>query len=423
MIDINIIRNTPEALDANLAKRGMAPVAAGLHELDKSRRAVQAQQQELQAKRNELSRQVGEIKKSGGNADAIMAQVATLKDDLDALTAQESKLAAELEEKLASLPNLVDEDVVAGDKEGNVAVREWGKVPSFDFTPKDHVELCTSLGLIDYERGTKLGGFGFWVYTGIGAQLEWALLNFFISEHLKDGYTFTLPPHILNYECGYAAGQFPKFEEDVFVLKDDERFRFMLPTSETALVNLYRDEILSEADLPKKLFAYTPCYRAEPGSHRASERGTIRGHQFNKIEMFHFATPEQSDASFDELVNKAEVLVQKLGLHHKVMKLAAGDVSAGMARTFDIEVYIPSFGYKEVSSCSNGRDYQARRGNIRCKGADGKNRFVHTLNASGLATSRLIPAITEVYQQADGSVAIPEVLQPFMGGQKVIQKP
>jgi seryl-tRNA synthetase len=279
------------------------------------------------------------------------------------------------------------------------------------------------LGLIDYARAAKMSGSGTWIYTNEGARLEWALLNFFISEHLIDGYTFMLPPHIMNYESGLTAGQFPKFSQDVFWLEGTEPRKYLLPTAETPLANLYRNEILNENELPKKLFAYTPCYRCEAGSYRTEERGMIRGYQFNKIEMFQYATEKKSAQAFEELVAKAESLMSKLGLHFQTTRLAAGDCSHGMARTYDIEVWIPSMGiYKEVSSVSNANDYQARRGNIRYRDAEtGKTKFVHTLNGSGLATTRVFPAILEQYQNADGSVTVPPVLVPFMGGQTVIK--
>jgi seryl-tRNA synthetase len=311
-----------------------------------------------------------------------------------------------------------DEDVLPGGKENNKVVREWGKKPEFNFKPKDHMELVKLNDLIDYERGVKLGGNGFWIYKGNGAILEWALLNYFIEEHIKDGYQFMLPPHILNYQCGLTAGQFPKFADEVYIVKGEEdNYSFMLPTSETALINLHRDEILKEEDLPRKYFSYTPCYRVEAGSHRASERGMIRGHQFNKVEMFQYTKPEDSDAALEELIGKAERLVQGLGLHYRVTKLAAKDASASMAKTYDIEIWIPSMNdYKEVSSASNARDYQARRGMIRFKREGSKKtEYVNTLNASGLATSRLFPAIMEQYQQEDGSIIVPEVLRKWVG--------
>ena len=276
------------------------------------------------------------------------------------------------------------------------------------------------MGLVDYERGAKLAGTGFWLYRGEGAKLEWALLNYFIDENLKNGYEFILPPHILTYHCGYTAGQLPKFAEDVFTLKqakNERLIQFLLPTAETALISLHRDEVLKEEELPKKYFSYTPCYRREAGSYRANERGMIRGHQFNKVEIFQFTRPEDSEATLDEMVKHAEGLVQGLGLHYRICKLAVKDMSDTMAKTYDIEVWIPSMNdYKEVSSASNARDYQARRGNIRFKRkVSRKNEYVHTLNASGLATSRLLPAIVEQFQQMDGSVRIPDCLRKWLG--------
>jgi seryl-tRNA synthetase len=272
--------------------------------------------------------------------------------------------------------------------------------------------------MIDYKRGTKLSGHGFWIYRGMGSRLEWALLNYFIDTHLADGYEFILPPHMLEYQCGVTAGQFPKFADEVYKIANptDDRSRYMLPTAEAALASLYREEILTEADLPKKLFSYTPCFRREAGSYRSDERGMVRGHQFNKVEMFQYTLPEKSDEAFEELVTKAENLVKGLGFHFRTVKLAAEDCSASMARTYDIEINIPSMnGYKEVSSVSNARDYQARRGMIRVKRADGRMEFVHTLNGSGLATSRILPALVEQNQNADGSVNVPDVLKKYVG--------
>ena len=309
----------------------------------------------------------------------------------------------------------------------NLTVIYIGEKHTFDFEPKHHVDLCQDLGLIDYERGVKLAGSGNWMYTGMGARLEWALLNYFIDTHTADGYDFILPPHMLEYQCGVTAGQFPKFADEVFKIANhptEGGTFYMLPTAEAALASVYRDEILTEADLPKKFFAYTPCFRREAGSHRADERGMVRGHQFNKVEMFQFTTPENSDEAFDELVTKAEKLVEGLGFHFRTVKLAAGDCSASMARTYDIEILIPSMdGYKEVSSVSNARDYQARRGNIRFRReATGKPEFMHTLNGSGLATSRIFPALVEQNQRADGSIVVPEVLRKYLGGLEIIEK-
>jgi len=313
--------------------------------------------------------------------------------------------------------------LLAGDKENNRVVTVNKDQPIFDFKIKDHVELATSLGLVDYERAAKISGKGTWIYTNLGARLEWALINFFINQHLKDNYEFLLLPHLLNYESGMTAGQFPKFEEDVFWLENESPKKFLLPTAETALINVHRNEILSLNDLPRKYFSYTPCYRKEAGSYRSEERGMIRGYQFNKVEMVQFTAPEDSDDAFLELMVKAESLMRMLGLHYQVSKLAAGDISFAMARTFDIEVWLPSIGiYKEVSSVSNSRSFQARRGMIRYRTEEGKIDYCHTLNGSGLATSRLLPAILEQNQMADGSVKIPEVLVPYMGGIEYLKK-
>ena len=341
------------------------------------------------------------------------------------------KLIAELDAKIfdfiTRLPNMPDPDLLSGEKENNAVVKVFGEPRQFDFKMKNHVDLCVDNGLIDYERGVKLSGNGFWIYRNMGARLEWALLNFFIDEHLADGYEFILPPHQLGYNCGFGAGQFPKFADEVYWLEGEEdrkEKRFMLPTAETALVNMFTNEILDESSLPMKFFAYTPCYRKEAGSYRSEERGMIRGHQFNKVEMVQYAHPAHSAKAFDELVEKACRLVEKLGLHYRLSKLAAGDCSASMARTYDIEVWIPSMGiYKEVSSVSNANDYQARRNNTRFRDTStGKTAFVHTLNGSGLATSRVIPAIVEQYQNADGSITVPEVLRKYLGGLEVIKK-
>ena len=419
MIDIALIRNDSKAVAAALRKRGVDADLDEILELDKKRRDIIGRTETLKAEKNKVSADIPRLKKAGENVEPIFAKMRALGDEI-AQNDEALKAADEaLRHALLCLPNLPDDDVEAGDKENNKVIKVWGKKPEFDFPIKNHVELCESLHLIDYERGVKLAGNGSWLYTGNGALLEWALLQYFIKTHNKDGYTFILPPHMLNYECGLGAGQFPKFEDDVYRVETAEGAaarRFMLPTAETALVNLYRNEILQENELPKKLFAYTPCYRKEAGSYRAEERGMIRGHQFNKVEMVQVTTPEQSRAAFEKLVNKACALVEGLGLHYRLSKLAAGDCSASMARTYDIEIWIPSMGiYKEVSSVSNANDYQARRNMTRYRGADGKIGYVHTLNGSGLATSRVLPAIVEQNQNADGSVTVPEVLREFVG--------
>lgn len=423
MLDLNLIKTNPQKVHDALLKKGwdvdFAPLIA---KMDKRLELIQ-EVEKRKAETNRLSKSVPQVKKEGGDIQAIFAQVKAISKGNEESEIELNRIEKEIYDFVVALPNMPDDDLLGGGKENNKVIRTYGEKPVFNFKPKDHVTLCESLGLIDYEKAAKISGRGTWIYTGLGAQLEWAILNFFIQEHLKDGYTFILPPHLLNYESGLTAGQFPKFEEDVFWLKDQEPRKFMLPTAETALVNLHRNEILSEDELPKKYFAYTPCYRMEAGSYRTEERGMIRGYQFDKVEMVQYTTEEGSDAAFEELVEKAERLVQKLGLHYQVSKLAAGDCSHSMARTYDIEIWIPSMGiYKEVSSASNGRDYQARRGMIRYRDKETKKtKYCHTLNASGLATSRLFPAIIEQNQQADGSVIIPEVLRPFMGGIEVLR--
>ncbi len=427
MLDIKRIKENPEAVKAGLRAKEVDcdAVIDRILELDEQRRALISSTESRKAEQNKVSKMIPQLKKEGKDVAPIFAEMAALKAGMAEDAQKLDAVLAEYRTAMLSLPNLPDSDLLPGGKENNQPLRYVGKKPEFDFEPKHHVDLCEGLGLIDYVRGVKLAGAGNWMYTGMGARLEWALLNYFIDTHTADGYDFILPPHMLEYQCGETAGQFPKFADEVYKIANptDDRIHYMLPTAEAALASVYRDEILTEADLPKKFFAYTPCFRREAGSHRADERGMVRGHQFNKVEMFQFTTAEGSDAAFDELVTKAEKLVENLGFHFRTVKLAAGDCSASMARTYDIEILIPSMdGYKEVSSVSNARDYQARRGNIRYRREDGKIDFVHTLNGSGLATSRIFPALVEQNQRADGSIVVPEVLRKYLGGLEVIEK-
>ena len=421
MLDIKYIKENPEDVIERLARKGKdaREDISRILELDSQRRALIAETESLKAEQNKVSKSIPMLKKEGKDVAPIFAEMKELSDKAKANDAKLRDIETEYMNLMLALPNLPDPDLKPGEKENNEPIRYFGEPHKFNFQPKHHVDLCTDLGLIDYDRGTKLAGSGFWIYKGMGARLEWALLNYFIDCHLADGYEFILPPHMLEYECGLTAGQFPKFADEVYKIENptDDRVHYMLPTAEAALASLYRNEVLNEADLPKKFFAYTPCFRREAGSYRSDERGMVRGHQFNKVEMFQFTRPEDSDAAFDELVTKAENLVKGLGFHFRTVKLAAGDCSASMARTYDIEIQIPSMnGYKEVSSVSNARDYQARRGQIRFKRAStGKTEFVHTLNGSGLATSRIFPAMVEQNQQADGSVVVPEVLRKYVG--------
>ncbi len=426
MLDIKLIRENPDKVKAGMRAKEVDCDAAvdRIVELDALRRSLIQETEQAKSAQNKVSKQIPQMKKNGEDTTAVFAEMAKLKSEI---AENDSKLTAveqEYRQLMLGLPNMPDDDLKPGGKENNEPLRYYGEPHHFDFTPQHHVDLCNALGLIDYERGTKLAGSGFWMYKGMGSRLEWALLNYFIDTHLGDGYEFILPPHMLEYQCGETAGQFPKFADEVYKIANptDDRIHYMLPTAEAALASVYRDEILAEADLPKKFFSYTPCFRREAGSHRADERGMVRGHQFNKVEMFQFTRPEDSDAAFEELVTKAENLVKNLGFHFRTVKLAAGDCSASMARTYDIEIQIPSMnGYKEVSSVSNARDYQARRGNIRFRReSTGKPEFLHTLNGSGLATSRIFPAMVEQNQQADGSVVVPEVLRKYLGGIEVL---
>ena len=421
MLDIRYIKEKPEEVIARLAKKGKdaKEEIEQILALDAERRSLIAETEAIKAEQNKTNKLIPVYKKEGKDVAPIFAQMKELSAKTKAIDERLKEVDCQLTSVMLGLPNLPDDDLLPGGKENNQPLRYFGEPKTFDFEPKNHVDLCTDLGLVDYDRGTKLSGSGFWIYRGMGARLEWALLNYFIDTHLGDGYELILPPHMLEYECGVTAGQFPKFADEVFKIENntDNRSRYMLPTAEAALASLYRNEILTEADLPKKLVSYTPCFRREAGSYRSDERGMVRGHQFNKVEMFQYTLPEKSDEAFDELVMKAENLVKGLGFHFRTVKLAAEDCSASMARTYDIEINIPSMnGYKEVSSVSNARDYQARRGMIRVRReATGKTEFVHTLNGSGLATSRILPALVEQNQLADGSVVVPEVLRKYLG--------
>jgi seryl-tRNA synthetase len=422
MLDLNEIRRDPNRIKSALAKRGLDVDFGELLAVDEEYRRSQMRLEQARAERKKVSGRVSELRRSAQPdeilVDQLRGQSQTLGEQIAELEKRAEALSASRQEMLDGLPNIPDDDVPAGGKEANKVVRGSGEPPQPGFVALDHVTLAENLGLVDYKRGVKLGGNGSWIYTGVGAQLEWALLNYFVQTHIHDGYAFILPPHLLTGEAGYAAGQFPKFVEDVYVVERDEQgapSKFLLPTSETALVSIHRDEILREDDLPLRYFAYSPCYRKEIGGYRTHERGTLRGHQFDKVEMFQVTTAEQSDAALEELLGKAEALVQGLGLHYRISLLAAGDTSASMTKTYDVEAWIPSIGqYLEVSSVSNSRAYQARRAKIRYRRADGTLSFAHTLNASGLATSRLLPAIIEQNQQADGSVVVPHVLRAWV---------
>lgn len=419
MIDIREIIKNRHEIEKALLKRLDHIDFTELLEYDTARKELVTAIEQKLAERRKLSEEISRGMTNNQDVTALKEKVNLIMDEVQSKQQEEATYAEKIKNFLEQLPNIPENDVLPGGKENNQVVETIGTKPEFNFPARDHVTLAESLKLIDYKRGVKMGGARKWIYTGDGALLEWSLLNYFISTHLKNGYTFLLPPHLLNYNSGYVAGQFPKFKEDVFYVNSSEgdAGTFLLPTAETALVNFYADEIIPEDELPVKIFAYTPCYRKEGGGYGIKEKGVIRGNQFNKVELFHFAKPEESEASFQELLAIAKGLLTGLGIHYRVSKLAAKDCSASMAKTYDLEVWIPSMGeYKEVSSVSTAHTYQAIRGNIRYKDKkDKKNKFVHTLNGSALATSRLFPAILEQFQQADGSVAIPDVLRPFMG--------
>lgn len=421
MLDLELLRKQPDEVAAALERRGGADLEPIL-EADRRRRELVDRVQTLSGERKRIGKEIGERKRAGEDTAELERTATGAREELSALTPELEEVEGRLRELMLELPNIPDPRVPAGGKESNQVVREWGERPGVPSGSVDHVEIATRLGLIDFERGTKLGGRGFWLYRGMGAVLEWALLDFFVREHLADGYEFMLPPHLLLDEVGYAAGQFPKFYDDVFHLEvgEGERPRFLLPTAETAILSVFAGEVLDGGELPKRVFAYTPCYRREAGGYRTEERGTVRGHQFNKVELFQFVQPDQAEDALNELVAKAERIVQELGLHHRTSLLAAQDASASMAITYDVEVWIPSMeAYREVSSASHAGDYQARRANIKYR-AEGSRGFVHTLNASALATSRLVPALLEQHLQPDGSVAVPEVLRERLGTDRLL---
>ena len=425
MIDINRIRNNKEEVEKALLKRMDNVDLDELLEWDKEKRRIGTLMDEYRAERRKVSDTIPKMKKEGKDTIEIIEQMKDLGTKIDEGMAKYNELDKKIFDYLAELPNIPDDDVPAGGKENNEVLRTYLKQPNFDFEIKPHYEILKDLKLVDYERGVKIAGEKNWIYTGVGARLEWALINYFIDTHIKNGFQFMMLPYMLKYECGFGAGQFPKFNDEVYMIKDEENdeknAKFLLPTAETGLVNIHSNEILNIDELPKKYFAYTQCFRVEAGSSREEERGTIRGHQFNKVEMVQYVTEDKTEKAFDELLNIAEGLMKKLGLHYQVSKLAAGDCAQGMCRTYDIEVWIPSMGiYKEVSSVSNSRDYQARRNNTKYRDNEGNLHYVCTLNGSGLATSRLVPAIVEQYQNKDGSITVPEVLRPYLGGLEVI---
>ncbi len=426
MLDLNFVRDNLPLVEEKLRQRGMDPAALlkDFAELDTQRRHAITEAETLKARRNKATDEIGRLKKSGQDAGALMAEMKDLREQVQAREKTAEDLDARLREILVGLPNLPHASVPVGHgADDNVEARRWGKAPEFSFAPKPHWELGEQLGVLDLERAVKLTGARFAVYWDMGAKLERALANFMLDLHTREhGYTEVLPPYLVNSESMYGTGQLPKFAADLFRVPHGERDLWLVPTAEVPVTNLYRDEVLEAARLPVSLTAYTPCFRSEAGSYGKDVRGIIRQHQFQKVELVKFAHPHKSYEEHEKLTHHAETVLQKLGLHYRVMTLCTGDMGAAAAKTYDIEVWLPGQQlFREISSCSNFESYQARRANIRFKPeGKGKTEFVHTLNGSGLAVGRTWVAIVENNQQKDGSVLVPEALQPFLGTDRIV---
>jgi seryl-tRNA synthetase len=425
MLDLNFVRENLPFVEEKLRRRGMDPAAVlkDFREVDTNRRQAITEAETSKAVRNRASEEIAKLKKSGQDASSAMTQSKELREKIAELEKAAADLDGRLREILAGIPNLPHASVPVGHSaDDNLEVRRWGTAPKFDFTPKAHWDLGPELGILDLERAVKLTGARFAVYWDLGAKLERALANFMLDLHTREhGYIEVLPPFLVNSESLYGTGQLPKFAADQFRVPHGEKDLWLIPTAEVPVTNLYRDEVLEQARLPISLTAYTPCFRSEAGSYGKDVRGIIRQHQFQKVELVKFTRPEESYEEHEKLTRDAEEILQKLGLHYRTMLLSTGDMGASSAKTYDIEVWLPGQQlYREISSCSNFESYQARRANIRFR-PEGKNKteFVHTLNGSGLAVGRTWVAIIENYQQADGSVVIPEVLRPYIGADRI----
>lgn len=423
MLDLKLIRTNPDQVRTGLAKRGAEGLVDELLRLDRERRENLTKVEALKNKRNVVSKEVGRLKAAKVDVTNLINEMKEVNEEIKRLDEVVRTLEEEINRILYTLPNLPQEDVPVGsDDQTNVEIRRWGTPRTFGFEPKPHWELGEELEILDFERGAKISGARFTVLKGLGARLERALVNFMLDLHInKHGYTEIFPPFLVNRDCMVGTGQLPKFEEDMFKVTTGDYY--LIPTAEVPVTNLHREEILEAASLPKKYVAYTACFRAEAGSAGRDTRGLIRQHQFNKVELVKLTTPEDSYREHESLVHDAEEVLQLLNLPYRVMLLSSGDMGFSASKCYDLEVWLPSFGvYREISSCSNFEAFQARRANLRFRREpDAKPEFVHTLNGSGLAVGRTLAAIIENYQQADGSVAIPEVLVPYMGGITVIK--
>ena len=423
MLDIKQIITNSDTIIHKMALRNADFDITELTRLDARRKAVIQEVEELKRLRNEVSKQVGMLKKEGKDASAIQQQMKEQGNRIETLDAELKTVDETLCQKLMALPNIVDDSVPVGkDENDNPVYRVWGEPAKFDFEPKSHWDIGAELGMLDFERGAKVAKARFTMLTGAGARLERALINFMMDLHASRGYKEILPPYLINSTAMTGTGQLPKFQEELFWCERDDLY--LTPTAEVPVTNLYADEILKEADLPAKFTSYSACFRREAGSYGKDVRGLIRQHQFNKVELVKFTTPEQSMDELEEMLAEAEEVLKRLKIPYRVVTLCTGDIGFASAKTYDIEVWLPGQNtYREISSCSNCKDFQARRANIRYRNKEGKTAFAHTLNGSGLAVGRTLVAVLENYQQADGSVLIPEVLRPYMGGIEIIRKP
>lgn len=422
MLDIKFVRENPQIVKEAMDKRGAQVRLDEFLSLDEERRRKLAEVEQLKNNRNVVSKEIGQLKKEGKNADELVEQMGQVGEKIKNLDEEVRQIDEKSNDIIMGIPNMPHASLPIGPNESyNREERKWGEPRSFTYEPKAHWDLGESLNILDFERGAKVTGARFTFYKGLGARLERALINFMLNIHTEQhGYTEVIPPFMVNRSSMIGTGQLPKFEDDMFRISNNDYF--LVPTAEVPVTNLYREEILDEKDLPILHCAYSPCFRAEAGAHGRDTRGLIRQHQFNKVELVKFAHPDNSYEELEKLTNDAEKILQLLEIPYRVVALATGDIGFSSAKTYDIEVWLPSFNtYREISSCSNFEDFQARRANIRYRDAKGKPRFVHTLNGSGLAVGRATAAIMENFQQEDGSIKVPKVLQHYMGGVEFIR--